>query len=158
VTSGITRYGCLALVLLAGCSHGPPGRPGPAGTPDPLVLGEFTDDYGSRFTISPRLWLQHPRSRYHIVRWRPDSQYLIARNDPDNPSGGNLWTRIDWMRLPGMAPYAWGFCLSAYQAPNSAAAESSHVAHRETPRTGCNGHPFSRMKPVGAGRSGTGPG
>jgi hypothetical protein len=150
VTSFITRYGCLALVCLSGCSHGSPQGPGPAGTPDRLVLGEFADDYGSRFTITPSEWIQHPRSRYHIVRWRADSQYLIARNDANNPSDGNLWTRIDWVRLPGMPPFTWGFCLSAYAAPTAAAAESSHVARRESPRTGCNSHPFSRMKPGGA--------
>jgi hypothetical protein len=150
VTSSTTRYGGLALVLLLACSRGTPGSSGPAGGPDPLLLGQFEDDYGSRFTITPGEWFQHPRSRYHIVRWRPDSQYLIARNDKDNPGGGNLWTRIDWMPLPGMPPFIWGFCLSAYEAPTPAAAESSHVARRETPRTGCNGHPFSRMKPGSA--------
>lgn len=144
-----TCYGWLALVFLAGCSPGPPARPGPAGRPDPLVLGEFADDYGNRFTISAGEWFQHPRSRYRVVRWRADSQYLIARNDRHNPGDGNLWTRIDWVRLPGMAPYSWGFCLSAYAAPTAAAAESSRVARRDTPRIGCNGHPFSRMKPAG---------
>ncbi len=145
-----TRYGVWALVILWACSHAAPERPAPAGTPDPLVLGEFADDYGSRFTITATEWLQHPRSRYRLVRWEPDSQYLIARNDGNNPGRGNLRTRIDWMRLSGMPAFAWGFCLSAYEAP-TAAAESSHVARRETRRTGCNGHPFSRMKPWSRG-------
>jgi len=148
VTTSNTRYVCLALILGSACTPAPPGPSGPAGAPDPLVLGEFADDYGSRFTITTAEWFQHPRSRYHIVRWRPDSQYLIARNDARNPSGAGLWTRIDWLPLPGMPPYTWGFCLSAYRAPSAAAAEASRVARRDTPRTGCNGFPFSRMKPA----------
>lgn len=112
------------------------------------MLGRFEDDYGNRFTITPRLWLQEPGSRFHIVRWRAEAGYLIARNDASNPGDGGLWTRIDWLPLPGTPPYVWGFCLSAYKAPTAAAAESTRVARRDRPRTGCNGHPFSRMKPV----------
>lgn len=138
-----TRRSCLALLALVACSH-----PAPQGAPDPLILGGFEDDYGNRFTIARDLWTQLPRSRYHIVRWRSEAQYLIARNDADNPGEAGLWTRIDWMTLPGMPPFAWAFCLSAYRAPSAAAAESTTVARRDTPRTGCNGHPFSRMKPV----------
>ena len=145
--SFLTRYACLALAVLWACSHGTPGQPPPAATPDTLILGEFADDYGARYSITPAEWFQHPRAWYHIVRWRADAGYLIARNDVNNPSAGNRWTRIDWMRLPGMPPYTWGFCLSAYEAPTAAAAESSQVARRDTPRTGCNGFPFSRMKP-----------
>ena len=126
----------------------PPREVLPQGLPDPLVLGRFEDDYGSRYTITTGLWTHHPRARYYIVRWRPDARYLIARNDPANPGEGGRWTRIDWMPLPGMSPWQWGFCMSAYNAPSAAAAESTRVARRDTPRTGCNGHPFSRMKAV----------
>ncbi len=148
MTFSTTRYGCLALVFLLACFPGPVSGPGPAGTPDPMILGDFLDDYGSRFRVTAETWTQLPRSRYHIVRWHPEGQYLIARNDPGNPTAGNLWTRIDWMQLPGMAPYTWGFCLSAFESPTAEAAESILVARRETPRAGCNGFPFSRMKPA----------
>ena len=141
MTSSTTRYGCSALLLVLACAPAAPRRAGPAGAPDPLILGEFADDYGSRFTITAAEWFQHLRSRYHIVRWRPDSQYLIARNDARNPSGAKLWTRIDWLRLPGMPPFTWGFCLSTYEAPTPAAAESSHVARRETPAPAVTGSP-----------------
>lgn len=57
-----------------------------------------------------------------------------------------MWTRIDWMPLPGMAPYGWAYCMSASAARNDEAAESTHVARRESPRSGCNGFPFSRMQ------------
>ena len=116
------------------------------GTPEAALVGEFEDDYGNRFTITDSEWLQQPNRRYHIVSWHSDAQYLIAQNDPANASEGGRWTRIDWMRFTGMPPYDWGFCLSAYAATSAAAAESVQVAQRATPRTGCNGHPFSRMK------------
>ena len=110
------------------------------------LLGAFADDYGSEHAIAPDRWLQHKRIRYRIVAWHVKDQYLIAQNDSTNPSDAGLWTRIDWLLLPGMAPYEWGFCLSAYKAPSAAAAESTSGANRAAPRTGCNGFPFTRMK------------
>ena len=111
-----------------------------------MMLGAFVDDYGSQYTISKTEWVQLPRSRYRIVRWNVPEQYLIAQNDSSNPSAKGRWTRIDWLRLNDMAPYAWAYCYSAYDAATAAAAESSAVARRDTPRTGCNGFPFSRMR------------
>ena len=143
-----TRWSALALAACLACAHSSASRRSAETAPDALVIGRFEDDYGNQFTITPTLWLQEPGSRYHIVKWRAESGYLIARNDRANPGDGGLWTRIDWLPLPGMPPYAWGFCLSAYRAPTAAAAESTRTARRDTPRTGCNGHPFSRMKPV----------
>lgn len=137
-----------ALVLLTmACSHPGSGSTPPAALlADSMVLGNFEDDYGSRHTVTSTEWFHRPRARYHIVRWIPAKEYLIARNDPANPSDGGLWTRIDWLRLSGMPPYTWGFCMSAYNAASAEAAESTLVARRETPRTGCNGFPFSRMR------------
>lgn len=83
---------------------------------------------------------------YEIAAWHVDSQYLIARNAATNPSAPGLWTRIDWMLLSDMAPYTWAYCLSAYEAPTRDAAEGARTADRRTPRTGCNGFPFSRMQ------------
>lgn len=111
-----------------------------------MLLGEFVDDYGIRHRIGERTWTQLPAARYHIFRWQPEREYLIAQNDSANKSDPGLWTRIDWLKLEGMAPYEWGFCLSAYKAPSAATAESVTVARRDTPRTGCNGFPFSRMR------------
>jgi hypothetical protein len=92
------------------------------------------------------------RGRYHIVRWVPERHYLIARNDSANRSAPGRWTRIDWLPLGGMPPYEWGFCFSAYAAPSAAAAESVTVARPETPRTGCNGYPYTRMRRIAGGR------
>jgi hypothetical protein len=157
MNSPILRALALAASLSpGGCSRRPPVPPPPQPAPQEL-LGRFIDDYGDRFTISAADWIQHPDSgytntaRYHIRRWDSAGQYLIAENDSANPSGGGRWTRIDWLPLTGMAPWTWGFCLSAYDAPTATAAESVTVARRDTPMTGCNGHPFSRMRRLAAG-------
>lgn len=130
----------LALLAL-GCA-----RPDPVGSPPPLVLGKFEDDYGSRYVISERVWAHGAGAKYHIVRWHPERQYLVAQNDRRNPTEPGLWTRIDWLAIPGIPPFAWAFCMSAYAAPDPDSAESIDVARRDMPRTGCNGFPFSRMK------------
>jgi hypothetical protein len=111
-----------------------------------LTLGTFKDDYGIRYTVSDTLWIQHPKTKYRILSWNTAEQYLIAQNDALNPSDGGLYTRIDYLRLEGMQPFEWGFCLTAYAAASPAAAEATPPANRQNPRKGCNGFPFSRMK------------
>lgn len=111
------------------------------------LLGTYEDDYGSTHRISPTQWDQDASARYDIREWHADSLYVIAQNAVSNPTDGGLWTRIDWLRLDG-APYEWAYCLSAYQAPSAAAARATSVAHRGTPKTGCNGYPFTRLKRV----------
>ncbi len=128
----------VCLLTLAGCA------PRATLSPAPDLLGAFVDDYDNAFTITPETWTQDPHGRFHIVRW--DGQTLIAQNDTANTHAPGLWTRIDWVRLDGMAPYTWAFCLTAYEAPTRAAAEATPPADRATPRTGCNGYPFSRMR------------
>lgn len=128
-----------SLLFLSGCSlH--------AGAPPALVLGDFVDDYGIAHRITAEEWRQLPDTRYRVVRWDARGQYLIARNDAANAADPGLWTRIDWMALPGMPPYAWAFCLSAYAAKTQADVEGTRIARRDTPKTGCNGYPFSRMR------------
>ena len=101
--------------------------PGPARvSAKAMLLGAFTDDYGSTHVVSDTLWAHGGTLRYRIVKWNEAGQYLIAQNDAGNPSDGNLWTRIDWMPLPEMAPYEWGFCLSAYKAATAEEAEATH--------------------------------
>jgi hypothetical protein len=118
--------------------------PPPAG-----LLGSFLDDYGNSFRISAELFEQMPLHRFHVVSWHSRERYLIARNDDANPSDAGKWTRIDWMPLEGMAPYAWAFCLTAYRAATEADARATPPADRAVPRTGCAGYPFSRLKPLG---------
>jgi hypothetical protein len=92
------------------------------------------------------LWLQLPRTRFHIIRWNLSKQYLIAKNDVHNPGDGGQYTRIDFMQFTDMEPWKWGYCLTAYNAKTDAEAEATAAADREHPKKGCNGYPFSRMK------------
>ncbi len=110
------------------------------------LLGAFRDDYGSAFHISDSLFVHLPRTRYRIVEWNVAERYVIAQNDAANPGDAGLWTRIDWMTFSDMAPYTWGFCLTAYKAATAAEARATPPANRATPRSGCNGFPFSRMR------------
>lgn len=135
----------LALACLAGCAlHADTTRDAPPA----MLLGDFVDDYGIGHRIDAGEWLQRPDTRYRVIAWHPDAQYLIARNDAGNRSDAGKWTRIDWLALPGMPPYEWAFCLSAWDAATQADAERADIARRDTPKTGCNGYPFSRMRRV----------
>lgn len=135
-----------ALLALSACAlHANPPRNAGAAPPARL-LGDFVDDYGIAHRITAEQWLQRPDTRYHVVAWHPEAQYLIARNDAGNRADPERWTRIDWLVLPGMPPWDWAFCLSAYDAPTQAEAERRDIARRDTPKTGCNGYPFSRMR------------
>lgn len=116
------------------------------GQPPDALTGTFVDDYGVTYTISPTVWQQHPDNKYRVVAWHPEAGYLVAQNDEQNVSDAGLWTRIDWIPLEGMPPYTWAYCLSAYNAPTRDAAAQTQLANKDTPRTGCNGFPFSRMK------------
>ncbi len=113
-----------------------------------MLKGSFMDDYKITYTINDSLWIQKPNAKYHIIKWNEKEQYIIARNDKNNPTDGGLYTRIDYMTFENMQPFLWGFCLSAYNASTEAAAEAVKIADRENPRKGCNGFPFSRMKRV----------
>jgi hypothetical protein len=108
--------------------------------------GKFTDDYGIRYTVSDTLFHQHPSARYHILEWNASSQYLLVKNDESNPTEKGLYSRIDYMQFKGMEPYTWGFCLTVYNAPDTATARKAAAANRDEPRKGCGGFPFSRMK------------
>ena len=134
-----------ALACLAGCALQAETT---RNAPPPPLLGDFVDDYGIGHRIDAGEWLQRPGTRYRVIAWHPEAQYLIARNDAGNRSDAGKWTRIDWVTLPGMPPYAWAFCMSAWDAATQADAERADIARRDTPKTGCNGYPFSRMRRV----------
>lgn len=134
-----------ALISLAGCATHAPRK---VSSPPSMLVGDFIDDYGIGHRIDAGEWLQRPDTRYRVVAWHPDAQYLIARNDAGNRSDAGTWTRIDWLTLPGMPPWEWAFCLSAWDAATQADADRADIARRDTPKTGCNGYPFSRMRRV----------
>ena len=122
-------------------------RPGEATSPPPAyLLGDFEDDYGNRFTVSTDEWALHGSARCIVKHWDAAAQFVVLQNHDSNPGESGLWTRIDWVDLPGMAPWTWAFCMSVYGAASADAAEAVTAADRSVPRTGCNGFPFSRMK------------
>ncbi len=115
--------------------------------PPRTLIGTFADDYGSSHTVTPGEWIHHPRLRYRIVEWHTADRFMLARI---NPGGNDLlgaWVRIDWTNFEGMPPWAWGFCLAVWDAPNRAAALAAPPSDRENPRTGCNRFPFTRLAP-----------
>ena len=141
---------CAMALITGGCArHGVRHTDIPeAESPPPFLLGTFEDDYGIAYHIGADAWRQGARTTYEVKAWNPAEQFVIARNALTNPSAPELWTRIDWMLLEGMSPYTWAYCLSAYEAPTREAAAATRVAQRASPRTGCNGFPFSRMKRI----------
>jgi len=110
------------------------------------MLGVFEDDYQIKYKITDTLWLQLPNTKFHIIKWDLEKKYIIAKNDAKNPGDGNLYTRIDYMTFDSMAPWKWGYCLTAYNAATDAIAEATAAADRANPMKGCGGYPFSRMK------------
>jgi hypothetical protein len=110
------------------------------------LIGNFTDDYEIKYTISDSVWIQHPNVKYHVLELNVKDQYIIARNDTTNPSESGLYTRIDYMSFTGMKPWLWGFCFSVYNAASIDIARTTAQADRQNPKKGCNGFPFSRMK------------
>ena len=111
-----------------------------------FALGNFADDYGITYAINDTLWIQNGYAKYHIIKWNPEQQYLVAKNDTNNKSDANKYTRIDYMTFNAMEPWKWGFCLTVYNAETDEIAEKSALADRQNPKKGCNGYPFSRMK------------
>ena len=141
----------LVLLLLSACSPLPPLASPMAFPP----VGAFEDDYGIRYTIGPYAWTQHgstPHSgaTYHVTDWNADQRFALAQNDADNATDAGLWTRIDWVQLEGPDGYTWAYCYAVYDAETRNDALTAPASDRDTPRTGCNGYPFSRMKRVTA--------
>lgn len=149
IVTAVTTF-VIAAANVNGCARTTRAAVGPSssGAAPSFVLGNFIDDYGGHHAITATEWRQGDDDRYRIVRWNADQRYLIAENGSSSPTSLGRWTRIDWLRLDGLPPYTWAFCFSAYEAPTAAAAESSMVAKPDTPRRGCNGYPFTRMRAV----------
>ena len=126
----------------------------PAAAPS-VLMGAFEDDYGIGYTVTPSAWTQQPGGTYAVVRWDARARTALVRR-----TGGPLagtFSRIDWVALPpgsdgtrapdGGAPFAWAFCYAAYDVPTLQEARQAPASDRSRPRTGCGGHPFSRMRP-----------
>lgn len=113
-----------------------------------MLTGTFQDDYGIKYKITDSSWTQLPGTTYHIISWNVEQQYVVAKNDNNNPSDKGLFTRIDFMKFSNMEPFKWGFCLTEYKAPTIKQAIETAAADRSNPKKGCNGYPFSRMKRI----------
>lgn len=111
-----------------------------------LLSGNFTDDYDIQYSISDSVWVQFPNTKYHIIAVDSSAQYILAKNDANNPGDVGLYTRIDYMYFKNMKPYNWGFCLTVYNAKTLEEAKNKAASDRNNPMKGCNGFPFSRMK------------
>ncbi|MEO6977438.1 MAG: hypothetical protein ABI113_03635 [Mucilaginibacter sp.] len=142
------KYLALILILLALTKAHAQTQSASVIKPADYMLGSFEDDYQIRYKITDTLWLQLSNTRFHIIKWNLEKKYIIAKNDAKNPGEGGLYTRIDYMTFDNMAPWKWGYCLTAYNAPTDAAAEATAAADRGNPMKGCGGYPFSRMKRV----------
>ena len=114
--------------------------------PPAAIFGSWIDDYGNGFEVDSISFWQKPAAKYAVVSWHPADQFLIARRDPTTADSRTLWLRVDWMKLDGMPPWQWAFCFTAWNALTREAAEKTIPADRSTPRTGCGGYPFSRMR------------
>jgi hypothetical protein len=107
------------------------------------LLGNFMDDYGIEYSISDSTWTQTPGIRFDIMKVDSKDMFILGYNPLDS-----TYTKIEFMLFQDQLPYAWGFCYSTYDKKDKDEAISGAFAKRETPKTGCNGFPFSRMKPA----------
>jgi hypothetical protein len=135
-------FGCFSIVFSA-AAMGQEKTKAPA-----FVLGSFQDDYGINYAISDTLWFQKESVKYHILEWNQQEQWVLAKNDLLNPSEPGKYTRIDYRQFEKMEPYKWGFCYTVYDADTKEKALKALSADRANPKKGCNGFPFSRLKPL----------
>ncbi len=42
-----------------------------------MFKGNFVDDYGIRYTVNDTLFMQLPRTKYHIIKWNVKDQYIV---------------------------------------------------------------------------------
>lgn len=113
-----------------------------------FLLGSFEDDYGVSYSISDSLFVMEDHTRIHILEWNLKEQFFVGKNDSQNIYDPLFYSRIDWMEFEDMDDFKWGFCMSAYNEISLDSAKAVNSANRNTPRTGCGGYPFSRMKRV----------
>ena len=108
-----------------------------------FLLGDFTDDYGIKYSITDTSWIQYPDFEISIVTIDTAEMYVLGYNVMDSS-----YTKIDYMPFQNQGEYTWGYCYTTYEQKDQSDALSAANANRATPKTGCNGFPFSRMKPV----------
>ena len=112
-----------------------------------LLIGEFEDDYGIQYQIDKDVFRLLPDDQFHIISVNQAEQYLILQNDSLNTYAPSLFTRIDYQKLDNMEPYEWAFCFSSFEEKSKDDAVNALNAQKSDLMSGCNGFPFSRMKP-----------
>ena len=140
------RFLHIMLFVICSCSSDQQEKSKPI--PPSFLIGSFEDDYSVSYTISDSLFEMEDHTKIHILEWNMEGQYFVGQNDSLNPYDPLLYSRIDWMQFEDMAPFEWGFCMSAYNEASLDSAKAVSSANRETPKIGCDGYPFSRMKRI----------
>ena len=107
------------------------------------IFGDFTDDYGINYSISSKTWIQYPDYKLDILKIDSSEMYILGYNPSDS-----TYTKIDYMQFENQSPFTWGFCYTTYDKKDQDEAVSENSADRSSPKSGCNGFPFSRMEPV----------
>ncbi|MTB52077.1 hypothetical protein [Lewinella sp. W8] len=136
---GLMSYVLFQLSCAAVPKHHPNSLP-------TFLLGEFEDDYGISYQIDQKEIRLLPNDRFHLLNVNVAEGYLILQNDSLNTFAPALFTRIDYQKLDGMAPYEWALCFSSYDEISVENAIDSVNTDKSNLMTGCNGFPFSRMK------------
>lgn len=110
------------------------------------MKGAFEDDYGIQYLIKEKVFIMKPNATFHVLSVDTVNRSLIAQNDSLNEYAPLLFTRIDYQKLEGMAPYEWAFCFSNYEEATYQEALNKVNPQRSNLMGGCNGYPFTRMK------------
>ena len=113
-----------------------------------FMIGSFSDDYDITYSISDSLFSMGSTTIIHILEWDTEKQFFIGQNDSSNTYDPLQFSRIDWIELSEMESFTWAFCMSAYNAPSTDSARATTTTNPQSPKTGCNGYPYSRMKPI----------
>lgn len=108
--------------------------------------GTFEDDYGSKYLVTDSTFQMIPHSRYNVIEWDEQGQYFLVQNDAGNKYMPNLFSKISIAPLQDMKPFTWAFCFTTYKS-NSIEEARAEKSDASNPKQGCNGYPFSRMKP-----------
>ncbi|MEM6805452.1 MAG: hypothetical protein AAF696_28905 [Bacteroidota bacterium] len=112
-----------------------------------FLIGEFEDDYGVQYKIDQQLFQLLPNDTYHILEVNEAERFIILQNDSLNTFAPSLFTRIDYQKLDNMKPYIWAFCFSSFKEASIKEAIHTTTTQKTDLMKGCNGFPFSRMKP-----------
>ncbi|MEM9548046.1 MAG: hypothetical protein AAGA77_18840 [Bacteroidota bacterium] len=114
-----------------------------------FMIGTFEDDYGIHYQVDNSMFQLLPDDKYHVLSVNIVERYIILQNDSLNTFAPSLFTRIDYEKLSSMEPFEWAFCFSSFEEASVEEAINKVNTQKTDLMKGCNGFPFSRMKPSG---------